>query len=110
LNNSFELDFRKNGKLSVDDSKLIDKIAPIVLRDYNDFTGRFIKTNKLTGLSLLLASTCRNMAMAGSLDDRYFANSMDILTINAKTLYKSREIAAIWARISTCCTNRSFHC
>jgi hypothetical protein len=60
LNNSFELDFRKNGKLSVDDSILIDKIAPIVLRDYNDFTGRFIKANKLTGLSLLLAATCRN--------------------------------------------------
>jgi|GEM_PF-5012597 len=30
------------------------------------------------------------MAMAGSLDDRYSANSMDILTMNAKALYNSR--------------------
>ena len=40
------------------------------------------------------------MAMAGSLDNWYFANSMDILTINEKALYKSRAIAAICARIS----------
>jgi hypothetical protein len=60
LNNSFELNLRKNGELSVDDSILIDKIAPVVLQEYNDFTGRFIKANKLTGLSLLLAATCRN--------------------------------------------------
>jgi len=38
--------------------------------------------------------------MAGSLDDRYFANSMDILTINEKALFSSRVIAAIWARMS----------
>ena len=43
------------------------------------------------------------MAMAGSLDDRYFASSMDILTMNAKALYKSRAIAAICARISALC-------
>jgi hypothetical protein len=43
------------------------------------------------------------MAMAGSLDDRYFANSMDILTMNAKALYKSSAIAAICARISALC-------
>jgi hypothetical protein len=60
LNNVFELDFRKNGKLSVDDSILIDKVAPIVLQEYNDFTGKFIKTNNLTGFSLFLAATCRN--------------------------------------------------
>ena len=60
MNNSFELNLRKNGELSVDDSILIDKIAPVVLQEYNDFTGRFIKANKLTGLSLLLAATCRN--------------------------------------------------
>jgi len=60
LNNTFELDFRKNGKLSVDDSILLDKIAPIVLREYNEFTGRFIKANKITGLNILLAATCRN--------------------------------------------------
>jgi len=43
------------------------------------------------------------MAMAGYLDDRYFANSMDILTMNVKALYKSRAIAAICARISALC-------
>jgi len=54
------LDFRENGKLSVEDSLLIEKIAPDVLQEYNDFTARFIKTNNLTGLSLLLTGTCRN--------------------------------------------------
>ena len=43
------------------------------------------------------------MAMAGSLDDRYSASSMDILTMNAKALYNSRAMAAICARISALC-------
>jgi hypothetical protein len=60
LNNCLELDLRKNGELSTDDSILIDKIAPSVLEEYNDFTRRLIKENKLSGLSLLLAATCRN--------------------------------------------------
>ena len=60
MNNRLELDLRKNGELSIEDSILIDKIAPFVREEYNDFTMRLIKENKLSGLSLLLAATCRN--------------------------------------------------
>jgi hypothetical protein len=60
LNNCLKLDLSKNGKLSTDDSILINKIAPSVREEYNDFTMRLIKENKLSGLSLLLAATCRN--------------------------------------------------
>jgi hypothetical protein len=60
LNNCLELDLSKNGELSTDDSIFINKIAPSVREEYNDFTRRLIKKNKLSGLSLLLAATCRN--------------------------------------------------
>jgi hypothetical protein len=60
LNNCLELDLSKNGELSTDDSILIDKVAQTVRNEYNDFTRQLIKKNKLSGLSLLLAVTCRN--------------------------------------------------
>jgi hypothetical protein len=84
MDNIFKLDFRKNGKLSVDDSILIDKIAPIVLREYNDFTGRFIKANKLTGLSLLLAATCRNTLASPVFDVFCKAALLEEKLINGK--------------------------
>lgn len=59
------MDLRKNGILSVDESKLIDSIESKVRDEYNAFIGAFIKENKLNGVDLLLTASCRNTIVSG---------------------------------------------
>jgi len=55
-----QLDFRSGGELSVEDSMLIDIIAPRVQEEYSKFIGQLISENKLSELELLLSVISRN--------------------------------------------------
>lgn len=55
-----QLDLRNRGELSVEDSMLIDGIAPKVQTEYNKFIGQLISDNRLSGLELLLSIASRN--------------------------------------------------
>jgi len=51
-------------------------------------------------MDLGISNGCNFSAMAGSLDNSYRMNNVEILAINTKALFSSRAIAAIWARMS----------
>ncbi len=54
------LDLCSNGELSAEDAKLIDFLGAKVREEYDEYIGSFIEANKLKGLNLLLAASCRN--------------------------------------------------
>jgi len=55
-----QLDLSNQGKLSIADSVLIDKLAPRVQNGYNQFTEQLVKDNDLDELHLLLTVCSRN--------------------------------------------------
>jgi len=59
------VDLRKNGRLSVDDSILIDSLEEGVRAEYNEFIGQFIEVNKLRDINLFLTASCRNTLVSG---------------------------------------------
>ena len=54
------LDLRESGKLSIENSMLIDVIEKKVRVEYNTFIGCFIRKNYLMQTDLLLTASCRN--------------------------------------------------
>ena len=54
------LDISVNGILSIDDSILIDSIAPAVIENYNRYIGEIISINKITEDGLLLSLLSRD--------------------------------------------------
>ena len=54
------LDLSVQGKLSIEDAILIDKMAPKVQKEYNKFIGQVIRENKLDGLHLLISVCSRD--------------------------------------------------
>jgi hypothetical protein len=55
-----QLDLSNNGELSIEDSILIDKIAPEVQNEYNKLVENLISDNALCTLDLLLSVVSRN--------------------------------------------------
>jgi hypothetical protein len=55
-----KLDLRKDGKLSVENAKIITAIQQGVQQEYTDFIGNLIKANKVEDLQWLMQVTCRN--------------------------------------------------
>lgn len=54
------LDLRRDGSLSIEDSKRITSIQTEVRSEYNDFVETLITSNKISELQWLLQITCRN--------------------------------------------------
>jgi len=50
----------KGGELTLRDAKRIDELQYPVQNKFNDYIGELIDVNKLSGIDLLLAATCRN--------------------------------------------------
>ena len=55
-----QLDLSNNGELSIEDSILIDKIAPEVQNEYNKLVENLISDNALCSLDLLLSVVSRD--------------------------------------------------
>jgi len=55
-----EIDLRRNGQLTISQSKEISLLEPEVRNEYNAFIGELAEKNNLSGLAWLLQATCRN--------------------------------------------------
>ncbi len=55
-----QLDLSSKGKLSIEDSILIDSVAPQVVKEYNKIIEELVNVNNLKGLDLILSVISRN--------------------------------------------------
>ena len=55
-----KIDLRKEGRLTVDQSRKINEIEPQVRYEFDQYIGKLASENSLNGIDWFLETTCRN--------------------------------------------------